>query len=92
MILGIFRVSGHSMLPNYSPGQKVIVSKVPYIFSNPKKGDVIVFKISRQVFIKRIKEIRNNKFHVVGDNLHDSLNQEPVTKKQLLGKVLIKIK
>ena len=44
MLIGIFRVSGHSMLPTLRPGRLVVVSSIPYFFLQPKPGDIVLFK------------------------------------------------
>ncbi|MBM3132264.1 MAG: signal peptidase I [Chloroflexi bacterium] len=38
-----FEVSGNSMVPNLQNGQFVIVSKAAYWFSDPERGDIVVF-------------------------------------------------
>lgn len=51
------RVQGVSMLPNFDSGELLLTEKVSYRFSNPERGNVIVFRapIARKVdFIKRI--------------------------------------
>lgn len=51
------KVSGASMYPNFKDGDYIITDKVTYKFSEPARGDVIVFKNPRdeaQDFIKRI--------------------------------------
>lgn len=42
-----FEVSGNSMVPNLENGQFVIVSKAAYWFSDPKRGDIVVFHSPR---------------------------------------------
>jgi len=51
------RVDGMSMEPTLHTGEFVIVNKLAYRFSEPKQGDVIVFRFPRnpeQEYIKRI--------------------------------------
>ena len=51
------RVDGHSMEPTLQSGEFVIVNKLAYKFSEPIKGDVIVFHYPRdpeQEYIKRV--------------------------------------
>lgn len=52
------RVDGLSMLPTLQNGEYVLVSKISYTFSQPKYGDIIVFKFPgetpEQDLIKRI--------------------------------------
>lgn len=52
-----FVVDGHSMLPNFTTDQFIIVSRLSYIMGNPQRGDVVVFHYPLQSdrdFIKRI--------------------------------------
>ncbi|PIU75112.1 MAG: signal peptidase I [Candidatus Portnoybacteria bacterium CG06_land_8_20_14_3_00_39_12] len=52
-----FFVSGASMEPNFENGEYLIVDEISYRFSQPQRGDVIVFRYPqdpRQYFIKRI--------------------------------------
>lgn len=48
-------VIGSSMYPTYKDGEYLMANKIQYKFSEPKRGDVIIFKYSdTQDFIKRI--------------------------------------
>ena len=55
-----FIVSGASMAPNFATGDYLIVDEISYRFSEPQRGDVIVFDASfikgynGQRFIKRV--------------------------------------
>jgi signal peptidase I len=52
-----FVVIGSSMRPNLQDGQRILVTKVSYIFHGPEWGDVVVFESpsSRQTdYIKRV--------------------------------------
>jgi signal peptidase I len=52
-----FVVDGHSMLPNFTTNQFIIVSRLQYILSDPQRGDVVVFHYPLQPdrdFIKRV--------------------------------------
>jgi signal peptidase I len=52
-----FVVSGSSMIPTFQNGNYLIVDKISYKFSNPARGDVVVFKYpndTTKFFIKRI--------------------------------------
>lgn len=52
-----FIVSGVSMVPTFEDGQYLIVDEATYHFSEPKRGDVIVFRYPKdpsQFFIKRV--------------------------------------
>lgn len=54
-----YRVQYSCMLPNIEDGEWIMVNKASYFFSNPKRGEVVVFKPpeevrSRYPFIKRV--------------------------------------
>jgi len=52
-----FIVKGDSMVPNFQSGDYLIVDELSYRFSEPQRGDVIVFKYPKdttQRFIKRV--------------------------------------
>lgn len=52
-----FLVEGSSMEPSLHHGQRLMVEKVSYRFSVPKRGEVVVFKYpgdQRRKFIKRV--------------------------------------
>lgn len=57
-----FFVRGASMEPNYYQGDYLLVDEISYRFSNPERGDVIIFKFPgnpSQFFIKRIIGLPN---------------------------------
>lgn len=91
MIVGVFKVSGHSMLPQYPPGCTILISTLPYLFSHPKKKDVIVFKKDQKIIIKRIVDINDKKIYVSGDNKNDSMYFEPFERNLIIGKVIFKM-
>lgn len=52
-----FIVKGESMAPNFATGDYLIIDEISYRFSNPERGDVVVFKYPKDVtqrFIKRV--------------------------------------
>lgn len=54
-IFATFEVSGESMANNFHDGDKLIVSKLSYVFDEPERFDVIVFKATPELdFIKRV--------------------------------------
>ena len=52
-----FRVQGHSMEPTLRDGERLLVDKLTYRFREPRRGEVVVFRVpgdpSRR-FIKRL--------------------------------------
>lgn len=91
MILGLFKISGHSMLPNLKPSDVVLISTLPYFIFSPKIGDVIVFKKEEKSIVKRIPKILGDKIYVEGDNKGDSLDTGWIYKRDIIGKVLFRI-
>lgn len=91
MILGVFKISGHSMMPYLKPQEQVLASSIPYFFEKPKKGDVVIFKNGDKILIKRIAGISNDKIKVEGDNTKDSLKVGLQDKKNIKGKVILKL-
>lgn len=86
-----FKIHGHSMEPLIKDGQKVLVSSIPFIFSNPKKNDIVAFNLDNKIFIKRIEKIENGKYFLQGDNKDDSLDSRKlgfIERKDILGKVI----
>jgi nickel-type superoxide dismutase maturation protease len=96
-LLRRFKITGHSMEPTFLQGTEVLVSSLPYLFLRPKAGDVIAFKnkADKKIYIKRVAEIRNSAFYVLGDNKQDSRDSKNfglITKKDIIGKVIHKLK
>lgn len=59
MLLAVqsFRTDGQSMEPNFHTGEYVLVNKVAYLFQEPRRGDVIVFRYPFDIhrdFMKRV--------------------------------------
>mgnify|MGYP001584872922 CR=1 FL=1 len=51
------KIKGDSMLPNFQDGEFLLTEKVSYRFSQPKRGDIVVFAAppnENEDFIKRI--------------------------------------
>lgn len=57
-VLGIFRISGESMEPNFFDGELVLVDKLSYANKIPSRGDVIILEFpadpENRKFIKRV--------------------------------------
>lgn len=82
------------MLPIYKPGDVVLISSLPYLFSKPRIGDIIVFRKDKISMIKKISEIAENGFIVEGENVDDSLDSATlgiISEKDVLGKVIVKL-
>lgn len=82
------------MEPTLKRGDKIIASYIPYLFSNPKLNDIIVFKWGERHFIKRIKKQEKNGYFVEGDNNKDSLDSKnigEITSSMIIGKFIHKL-
>jgi len=85
--VGSFKVYGSSMLPTIEEGEYIMVSKAAYFFSEPQRGDIIVFdspQDPKSDLIKRIiavpgdtVEIRDDKVIVNGTPLAEPYTLEP---------------
>ncbi len=94
LLLSRFKIVGHSMSPNFSQDDSVLVSSIAFLFAHPRKGDVVVFEKYNRLYVKRIGEKTNEKYFLIGDNKKDSFDSKrfgSVSKKQIKGKVLFKI-
>lgn len=51
------QVRGNSMYPNFHDGEYLLTDKISYRFSQPKRGDVIIFKAPRNEEYEYIKRV-----------------------------------
>ncbi|MBK8025428.1 MAG: signal peptidase I [Chloroflexi bacterium] len=82
-----FIVEGASMEPNFHTGEYIVVSRVSYLFSDPTRGDIVVFHYPnnpQQDYIKRViglpgdtVEIRDRQVYVNGEMLNEPYINEP---------------
>lgn len=73
-----FFVRGASMEPNFDNGQYLVIDEISYRFSEPARGEVVVFKFpndTSQYYIKRIIGLPGEKIEVK-DNQIILYNQE----------------
>ncbi len=71
-------VKGNSMLPNFVNGEYLLTDKLTYQFSEPKRGDVIVFKAppsepcseNECEYIKRVMGIPGDRVKVEGGKVY----------------------
>jgi signal peptidase I len=88
-----FIVSGASMAPNFATGDYLIIDEISYKFSEPKRGDVVVFKTdfiegyANQRFIKRViglpgetVDITAGKVSIIKDGTVKVLNESYLPK------------
>ena len=73
-------VVGNSMHPTYKNGEYLMANKITYRFTEPQRGDVVIFKYSdTQDFIKRVigipgdeVMIKDGSIYINGDKLNES--------------------
>ena len=91
-------VSGSSMWPTLSDGDKVICNPLAYSHFQPEVGDVVLVQHpfhSNLLIIKRISELQTDgAVSLTGDNpdptsSDDSHNFGPVQKSAILGKIIV---
>lgn len=80
------------MIPQFKPSDRVIASSIPYIFSAPKIGDVVIIKNINKLLIKRISKISDGSIFLKGDNNLDSLKIGSVKPKDIKGRVILKLR
>lgn len=83
------------MSPTIKENDMVFANKLAYLVTNPKVGEVVVLRDPRgfskkRYIIKRIQEVKNERYFVVGDNKDKSTDSREfgfVKKKDVIGKV-----
>ena len=81
-------VSGESMYPSLSNGDNLLVDKISYRFTNPKRFDIVVFPFRYQeetFYIKRViglpgetVQIQDGVIYINGKVLKESYGNEPI--------------
>lgn len=82
------------MQPTYNDNDNVLVSSLPLLLSSAKKGDVVVFEKFNHLYVKRVGNIKERKYFLVGDNKSDSVDSRrfgEVNREQIKGKVIAKL-
>lgn len=67
-----FIVSGSSMVPTFENGDYLIVDKISYKLTSPKRDDVVIFRYpgdTTKFFIKRIIGLPNETIDIKGDKI-----------------------
>ncbi|MBE0467755.1 MAG: signal peptidase I [Candidatus Desulforudis sp.] len=68
-----FYIPSGSMEPTLLTGDRIIVSKFTYYFSEPERGDVVVFKYPRdpkRAFVKRVAALGGETVTIKDDRLY----------------------
>jgi phage repressor protein C with HTH and peptisase S24 domain len=87
--LGLYRVSGTSMLPTYQPGDTLLGLR----WFRPRPGQVVVVNLDKPL-IKRIVKISGPDIYIQGDNSAastDSRHFGPVQRTALEARIILKI-
>jgi len=95
MLLGKLRITGHSMEPNLKENDLVLISNIVYIYKDPEINDIVAFKLNGKILVKRIIKIKDTRYFLQGDNKDDSFDSRSfgsVSKKEILGKLIYKLK
>jgi signal peptidase I len=87
-VMEAFWIPSGSMIPTLEIGDRVLVNKFIYRFTDPKRGDIIVFKSvdnSSEDLIKRVVGLPEDKIAVRGGKLfvNGEPQKEPYTNKKL---------
>ncbi|MCR8845947.1 signal peptidase I [Paenibacillus sp. SC116] len=79
-------VDGYSMEPRLYTGERVMVNKLLYQFTEPKRGEIIIFQSKRGPdYIKRVIALPGEKVRVEGDQVYinGKLFDEPYLKEAI---------
>lgn len=75
-----FIVSGASMYPTFEDGEYLIVDELSYRFTEPERGDIIIFRFPRnpsKYFIKRIVGLPNETIRITDSNITVTNDEHP---------------
>jgi nickel-type superoxide dismutase maturation protease len=91
-MLKFLKIRGDSLAPDFSQGDFVLVSKIPYFFSRPRQGEVIAFhQPGYGLLIKRIDSVEAEGQLLVRGTMPDSVDSRifgPVQPANILGRVI----
>lgn len=91
-MIKLFKVEGNSLFPLYKNNQLLFTIKSSFI--KLKVGDIVIFpKKDFGLMIKKIKEIQDDKYYVIGTNPDsiDSRNFGFISKDDIKYKVICKL-
>lgn len=64
------RVPTESMMPTISPGNHLIVNRLPYYYRDPVRGEVVVFSFDDDYLIKRVIGEPGDKIEIISDKVY----------------------
>ena len=83
----VIQIEGSSMMPTFHEKDRVVVDRLTYRFSAPKRGDVVIFKNPDDMSLNYIKrviavpgetvEVKDGKVYVNDEPLSEPYIQEP---------------
>ncbi len=83
------------MEPALKNGDKILATNFFYLFKSPQINDIVIVKDKENIIlVKRIINVRNNRYIVLGDNKKDSLDSREfgsIKRDQILGKFIYKL-
>jgi len=96
-MIQILKVTGESLSPFLLEGDFVVVSKIPFVLRRIRAGDIVVFKQPGYgTLIKKVDHFSTdgNEIFVLGTHPEstDSRQFGPLSRRQLVGKVIWHIK
>ncbi|SKC87076.1 signal peptidase I [Maledivibacter halophilus] len=72
-ILKPIRIQGNSMYPILKDGDWALINKIAFLFSSPKRKDIIVFRLqrdNRDYIIKRIIGLENETIKIISGSVY----------------------
>lgn len=85
------------MEPAFKAGDRVVINRLAYLFSEPKPDDVVAVKHPKErdkILLKKIEtNLSENQYLVVGINQSDSYDSRafgPISKSLIIGEVCFK--
>lgn len=80
-------VHGSSMMPNFTDGEYLVISRVHYLMGDPRRGDVVVFNVpgaspEDSSLIKRVVGLPNETVQIIDTIVH--INGQPLDEPYIL--------
>lgn len=80
-VVQTFKVHGQSMMPRLQGEEKVVVNKLLYYFTDPKKGEIVIVHPDKKgsSWIKRVIGLEGDKVRITGHKVYvnNELIEEP---------------